>query len=214
MNTKAEVVLFERIERCIYLIRGQKIMVSSDLAALYGVEPKVLMQAVKRNAGRFPSDFMFQIASHELTILKSQFVTSSWGGIRRARPYAFTEQGVAMLSGVLNSPQAIEVNIAIMRAFVRLRHFLASQARLAKRFRLLEQEVASHGKAIGSLFDAMQQLTSKRPPAIGFQYIDGGNDKSGAGKSVREAKATYGARQKRRAPGRVCPGGPERTLTC
>ena len=110
VNKKVEVVLLERVERCIYLIRGRKVMLSTDLARLYGIEPKVLVQAVKRNSERFPPDFMFLLSSQEFTILKSQIVTSSWGGIRRAAPYAFTEQGVAMLSSVLNSRQAIEVN--------------------------------------------------------------------------------------------------------
>jgi hypothetical protein len=188
---KPEVVLFERIERCIYLIRGQKVMLSMDLARLYGVEAKVLVQAVKRKGERFPDDFMFQLAPQEFAILKSQIVTSSWGGIRRAMPYAFTEQGVAMLSSVLNSRQAIEVNIAIIRAFVRLRDFLASQAKLSKRLRQLEREVTSHGKAIGTLFDAMQEMASERPPAIGFQYVDGGDAESYGGKTVRERKAKY-----------------------
>ena len=163
IKEKADIVIIERIERCIYLMRGQKVMLSTDLARLYDVEPRSLVQAVKRNAERFPEDFMFQLAPQEFADLKSQIVISSWGG-SRARPYAFTEQGVAMLSSVLNSPRAIEVNIAIMRAFVRLREFLLSQAKLAKRLRQLEQEVASDGKAIGTLFDAMQEM-SRRAPA-------------------------------------------------
>ena len=199
MKEKAEIVLCERIERCIYLVRGQKVMLSTDLAALYGVEPKVLVQAIKRNGERFPSDFMFQLAPQEFMILKSQIVTSSWGGIRRAAPYAFTEQGVAMLSSVLNSPQAIAVHIAIMRAFVRLREFFASQSKLAKRLRHLEQEVSSHHQAIGTLFDAMQQLTSERPPAVGFQYIGGEAGESGGGKSVRERRAGFRTARKQRA---------------
>ncbi|MBI3986140.1 MAG: ORF6N domain-containing protein [Lentisphaerae bacterium] len=133
---------------------------------------------------------MFQLEPQEVTDLKSQIVISSWGG-SRALPYAFTEQGVAMLSSVLNSRQAIEVNIAIMRAFVRLRAFLSSQAKLDKRLRHIEQEVASHGKAIGTLFDAMQQLTNERPPAIGFQYLDGGENDSAGSKVVRERGARY-----------------------
>ncbi len=200
---KAEIVLFERVERCIYLIRGQKVMLSTDLARLYGVEAKVLVQAVKRNRERFPDDFMFQIAPQEFTILKSQIVTSSWGGIRRATPYAFTEQGVAMLSSVLNSRQAIEVNIAIMRAFVRLREFLASQAKLSKRLRQLEREVTSHAKAIGTLFDAMQQMTSERPPAIGFQYIGGETAESDGGKVVHERRTKYRTVKKRLPRGRA-----------
>src|SRR6266700_3260959 len=109
----------EQIERRIYLIRSERVMLSGDLAALYRVAPKVLVQAVKRNRPRFPSDFLFQLTQAEFTNLKSQTVTSSWGGVRRARPYAFTEEGVAMLSGVLHSRRAVRVNVAIMRAFVR-----------------------------------------------------------------------------------------------
>ncbi len=198
-----ETALFERVERYIYLIRGQKVMLRTDLARLYGVEAKVLVQAVKRNSERFPDDFMFQLAPQEFTILKSQIVTSSWGGIRRATPYAFTEQGVAMLSSVLNSRQAIEVNIAIMRAFVRLRDFLTSQAKLSKRLRQLEQEVISHGKAIGTLFDARQQMTSERPPAIGYQYIGDVAAESGGEKVVRERKAKYRTVKNRRPRGRA-----------
>ena len=117
----------ELIERRIYLIRGHKVMLSPDLATLYQVEPRALVQAVKRNLGRFPSDFMFQLSQAEFRKLKSQIVISSWGGARRGRPYAFTEQGVAMLSSVLRSQRAIRVNIAIMRAFVRLREMLTTQ---------------------------------------------------------------------------------------
>jgi hypothetical protein len=198
VKEKSEIIVFERIERCIYLIRGQKVMLSTGLARLYGVEPRILVQAVKRNAERFPSDFMFQLAPQEVTNLKSQIVISSWGG-PRATPYAFTEQGVAMLASVLNSKQAIEVNIAIMRAFVRLRHFLASQSKLARRLRSLEQQVGSHHKAIGTLFDAMQQLTTELPPAIGFQYPYGEESASGDGKVVRERGVRYrvGSKAKR-----------------
>jgi hypothetical protein len=128
------------IEGKIFLIRGHKVMLSIDLAELYNVEPKVLTQAVKRNVERFPSDFMFQLTYREFTNLKSQIVTSSWGGIRRAMPYAFTEQGVAMLSGILNSPRAIRVNIEIMRAFVRLRQMLISNAELARKLNALEKK--------------------------------------------------------------------------
>src|SRR5437879_2671959 len=122
----------ERIERAIFFLRGQKIMLSTDLARLYQVSPKVLMQAVRRNLRRFPQDFMFVLDKDELDNLKSQIVTSSWGG-RRKPPYAFTEQGVAMLSSVLRSARAVRVNIEIMRAFVRLRQLLASHADLARK---------------------------------------------------------------------------------
>jgi hypothetical protein len=195
VDKKTEVVLSERIERCIYLIRGQKVMLSMDLARLYGVEPRSLVQAVKRNRERFPSDFMFQLAPQDVTNLKSQFVISSWGG-SRSLPYAFTEQGVAMLSSVLNSPRAIEVNIAIMRAFVRLREFLLSQAKLAKRLRHLEQEVASHGKAIGALFDAMQEMGTVHSEPIGYQHVDGSQGDETGGKTVREGRARYRIRSR------------------
>ena len=115
----------ELIQSKIYEIREQKVMLDFDLAALYQVETRVLNQAVKRNMKRFPSDFMFQLTSDEWAILKSQFVISSWGGTRKL-PFAFTEQGLAMLSGVLNSDIAIQVNINIMRAFVAVRHMLAN----------------------------------------------------------------------------------------
>ena len=199
MKEKASVVLFERIERCIYLVRGQKVMLSTDLAALYGVEPRVLVQAVKRNSARFPIDFMFQLAPEEFADLKSQTVISSWGG-SRTRPYAFTEQGVAMLSSVLNSRQAIEVNIAIIRAFVRLRQFLASQAHLGKKLCELEEKVESHHESIHVLFEAIHQLTSERPPAIGFQYVDADEDETGGHEKVRERKTRYRTRGKQSRP--------------
>src|SRR6266511_4119497 len=115
------VIPVERIEQSIHVIRGVKVMLSTDLAELYGDEPRALVQAVKRNVERFPDDFMFALTKQEAENLKSQTVISSWGGSRRATPYAFTEEGVAMLSTVLRSPTAIAVSIQIMRAFVRLR---------------------------------------------------------------------------------------------
>jgi hypothetical protein len=141
----------ERVERRILLIRGLRVMVSPDLAELYEVAPKVLIQAVKRNYQRFPADFMFQLTREEYTNLKSQFVTSSWGGARRARPYAFTEQGVAMLSSVLRSQRAVQVNIAIMRAFVKLREMLASNRDLARRLDEMEMKYDTQFKMV---FDA------------------------------------------------------------
>jgi hypothetical protein len=158
----------ERIERSILLIRGQKVMLSTDLAELYQVEPRVLVQAVKRNIARFPEDFMFQLTEEEYSNLKSQIVISSWGGLRRARPYAFTEQGVAMLSSVLRSKRAIQVNIEIMRAFVRLRRMLASHADLARKLDALEKKYDAQFKVV---FDAIRELmkppeSKKRP--IGF----------------------------------------------
>ena len=151
----------------ILLVRDQRVMLSSDLAALYGVEPRTLMQAVKRNIGRFPADFMFQLAIEEWRHLKSQIVISSWGGVRTP-PYAFTEQGVAMLSSVLNSPRAVQVNIEIMRAFVRLRGILTENADLSRRLDALEQQYDEQFKVV---FDALRQLMNpprKASRSIGF----------------------------------------------
>jgi hypothetical protein len=161
----------EAIERKIYLIRGEKVMLSSDLAQLYGVEPKVLIQAVKRNIERFPEDFMFQLTNQEFINLKSQIVTSSWGGIRRANPYAFTEQGVAMLSSVLRSKQAVHVNVAIMRAFVKLREILSINKELAHKLAQLERKIEKHDEDIRLIFDAIRQLMTPPEPKrrrIGF----------------------------------------------
>jgi len=163
----------ERIERSILLIRGHKVMLDSDLASLYGVETKKLVQAVKRNLDRFPEDFMFQLTDEEFAVLRSQFVTSNepaGRGGRRYPPYAFTEQGVAMLSSVLRSPRAVAVNIEIMRAFVRLRRMLASHAELARKLDALEGKYDAQFKVV---FDAIRELmqppkaTTKRRP-IGF----------------------------------------------
>jgi hypothetical protein len=158
----------ESVEQRILSIRGQKVMLSTDLAELYEVAPKVLMQAVKRNQDRFPADFMFQLTHGEHENLKSQFVTSSWGGARRAAPYAFTEQGVAILSSVLRSPRAVQVNIAIMRAFVKLREILSSHRDLAQRLEEMESKYDEQFKVV---FDAIRQLMApplKPRPRIGF----------------------------------------------
>lgn len=146
-------------------------MLSMHLAELYGVEPRALIQAVKRNRERFPSDFMFQLSSSEFTSLKSHIVISSWGGLRRATPYAFTEQGVAMLSSVLRSRRAIQVNIAIMRAFVKLRETLTLHKDLAKKLEELERKIIHHDAQIQSVFDAIRQLMAppeKPQRRIGF----------------------------------------------
>jgi len=168
----------ERVERRILSIRGQKVMLDFDLAALYEVETKVLNQAVKRNIERFPEDFMFQLTSEEVDLaqefldadrLRSQFVTSNKArGGRRYQPLAFTEQGVAMLSGVLRSPRAIKVNIAIMRAFVKLRQILATHEDLSRRLEEMESRYDSQFRAV---FDAIGELMApeeepRRP--IGF----------------------------------------------
>ncbi len=159
----------ERIEQTILVIRGHRVMLSTDLADLYVVEPRVLIQAVKRNRGRFPADFMFQLTEQEFSHLKSQIVISSWGGLRRAYPYAFTEQGVAMLSSVLRSKRAIEVNIAIMRTFVRLREMISSNKALARRLSELEKKYDGQFQVV---FEAIRELMAEPTPKsrrIGFK---------------------------------------------
>lgn len=172
MPGKRALVPVERIERAILLIRGHKVMLDVDLAALYEVETRVLVQAVKRNLDRFPEDFMFQLTKEEFEILRSQSVTSSqWGG-RRYPPYAFTEQGVAMLSSVLRSKRAVQVNIEIMRAFVRLRRMLASHKGLARKLDALERKYDAQFKVV---FDAIRQLMAPPEPKhrrIGFRTED------------------------------------------
>jgi hypothetical protein len=142
MQGSASTVPSERIQKAIFLIRGQKVMLDKDLAELYGVSTSVLNKAVTRNIDRFPPDFMFRLTSEEFSDLKFHFGTSSWGGTRK-RPRAFTEQGVAMLSSVLRSKRAVQVNIEIMRAFVRLREILASHSELARKLEELEERTLS-----------------------------------------------------------------------
>ncbi|HEY0546665.1 MAG TPA: ORF6N domain-containing protein [Pyrinomonadaceae bacterium] len=163
----------EVIERKIFLIRGQKVMLSPDLANLYQVEPRVLVQAVKRNIDRFPEDFMFQLNKSEFANLKSQIVISSWGGARRASPYAFTEQGVAMLSSILRSKRAVQVNIAIMRAFVKLRELLTANEDMARKLAALEKKYDAQFKVV---FDAIRQLM-KPPPLPPHRQIGFRSDK-------------------------------------
>ena len=152
------------IESRIYLIRGQKVLLDADLAGLYEVETRALNQAVRRNKERFPDDFMFRLAAEEANALKSQIVISKitqgekGRGGRRYQPYAFTEQGIAMLSSVLSSKRAIEVNIAIMRTFVRLRHLLATHEELARRLEQLEWRQSEQGHQIEAVFGTIQQL--------------------------------------------------------
>jgi len=172
MATRAKAfIVSSRIEESILRLRGQKVLLDSTLAGLYGVETRTLVQAVQRNRERFPADFMFQITNQEVAILRSQIVISSWGG-RRYLPFAFTEQGVAMLSSVLNSPQAIRVNIEIMRAFVRLREMISTNKELSRKLDELERKAATHDKAIAGLITAIRELASPVSPAprrrIGF----------------------------------------------
>jgi hypothetical protein len=162
----------ERVGQFILVIRRLRVLLDEDLASLYGVETRSLLQAVKRNVERFPPDFMFELSAAEWTALRSQSVTSKPGrGGRRYAPYAFTEQGVAMLSSVLNSDRAIAVNIEIMRTFVRIRNLLATNKAVARRFERLESKVASHDQAIVGILSAIRQLM--KPPdmkrrGIGF----------------------------------------------
>jgi phage regulator Rha-like protein len=146
-----------RVENKIFLIRGQKVMLDSDLAELYGVPTKRLNEAIKRNIRRFPEEFMFTLTQEEAKSLRSQFATSIRGG-RRYLPYAFTEQGVAMLSSVLRSERAIQINILIIKTFVRLRQVLATHKELAIKFKELEQKVGQHGEQIQAIFDVIKEM--------------------------------------------------------
>jgi hypothetical protein len=172
----------ERVETRILTIRGHRVMIDADLAELYGVPTKALNQAVKRNADRFPEDFMFRLTTEEadslrsqpVTLeanLKSQSVTSRWGGRRRSTPNAFTEQGVAMLSSVLQSPRAVQVNISIMRAFVAIRRAAASHAALSRRLDELERKHGVHDEKLKIVFRAIRELMESPKKArrkIGF----------------------------------------------
>lgn len=157
-------VTIEIVQNRIHLIRGQKVMLDSELAGLYGVETKALNRAVKRHATRFPDDFLLHLTPKEVANLRYQIGTSSLGyGGRRYRPYAFTEQGIAMLSSVLNSERAVQVNILIVRAFVQLRSLLASHRKLAEKLAQLERRLEGHDAAIRNLFDAIRAMVADPP---------------------------------------------------
>lgn len=161
----------ENILQLIHKIRNQKVMVDSDLAEMYGVQTKVLNQAVKRNLDRFPEDFMFQLNEEEWKNLKSQIVTSRWGG-RRTPPYVFTEQGVAMLSSVINSPQAIQVNISIMRTFVKIREWALNYSDLQEKILQLQQSESEQNHHISRIYQILEELLSPSPQerkTIGFK---------------------------------------------
>ena len=171
MTIKQSSASVELIESKIFIIRGQKVMLDEDLAALYEVEIRVLNQAVKRNLDRFPDDFMFQLTEDEVSFLRSQIVTlkSGRGQHRKYLPYAFTEQGVSMLSSVLRSDRAIHVNIEIMRAFVRLRQMLASNAELSRKLAALEKKYDNQFKAVfNAIRELMTPLDPKKKRPIGF----------------------------------------------
>lgn len=166
------------IQKLIYEIRGHKVMLDSDLARLYEVETRILNQAVKRNIERFPEDFMFQLTEEEWKLfnLKSQFATSSWGGIRKL-PYVFTEQGVAMLSGVLKSKRAVDVNIQIMRTFVKMRQWAIENKEISQRLSELEHYFMQHCKEnnadIAEINKALALLSDRtKPNKIGFKTLD------------------------------------------
>lgn len=201
-STLPEPALQLHISRHILLLREQRVMLDAELAALYGVETKVLVQAIKRNIERFPTDFMFQLSAEEFANLRSQFVTSSSGyGGRRYAPYAFTEQGVAMLSSVLNSPRAIAINIEIMRAFVQVRATLATHQDLAKQLSELQDKTESLAMShetfsrntrnqLKQVFETLRELMTppepnKRP--IGFVHPKESND-GGKSKAMKKAK--------------------------
>src|SRR5581483_2874649 len=170
---QSSLIPIERIQRTIYLLRGEKVMLDRDLAILYGVSTGNLNKAVKRNLGRFPPDFMFQLTPEESEALRFQFGSLRRGQHFKYLPFAFTEQGVAMLSTVLHSDRAVQVNIAIMRAFVQLRRVLGSHVELARKLSELEKRIEGHDDAIRSLFEAIRQLMNpsipQQPPReIGF----------------------------------------------
>jgi hypothetical protein len=181
-----EIIPIERIAQRIRHLRGEKVLFDSDLAQLYGVTTGNLNKAVNRNRDRFPSDFMFQLTAEEAKHLIFQIGRSKGRGGRRHRPHAFTEQGVAMLSSVLNSERAVKVNIAIMRAFVRLRQTLETNRELARKFSDLEGRVGKHDKEITAIIEAIRQLmvpAEKPRREIGFH--------------VREKTPRYRVRKRR-----------------
>ena len=182
--SKVPAIPQEIIQKKIHLIRGQKVLLDRDLATMYDVQTRDLNKAVQRNLSRFPEDFMFQLSPEEFRSFMFQSGTSKRGGTRK-RPYAFTEQGVAMLSGVLRSDHAVEVNIAIMRAFVSLRRMLSSHKDLAEKLAALENSLEKHDEHIRTLFSAIRQLMEvpeKPKRQIGFQ--------------VKEPHAPYSKRRK------------------
>jgi hypothetical protein len=180
-----EIIPVDRVVQSIRWIRGQKVLLDADLAALYGVTTGNLNKAVGRNRDRFPSDFMFHLSAEEAEDLIFQIGRSKGRGGRRHRPYAFTEQGIAMLSSVLNSERAVKVNIAIMRAFVKLRQLLDTNRQLAQKFSELERHVGKHDQEIAVILEAIRQLMApleKPRREIGFH--------------VREKSPQYRARKR------------------
>jgi len=183
----AEVISIEKITSIIYIIQDFRVMLDKDLAELYGIETKQLKRAVRRNLPRFPSDFMFELTLEEYKSLRSQFGTLKRGTHAKYLPMAFTEQGVAMLSSVLNSERAIEVNIAIMRVFVQIRKMALSQERISGRIREIEERLEDHDESIDAIFEAIAQLINppeKQKKQIGFE--------------IKEPKTMYGKEANRK----------------
>jgi phage regulator Rha-like protein len=169
-RTLLPVPIESTIGRSIYLVRGNKVMLDVDLAGLYHVETKNLNRAVQRNLDRFPADFMFQLTPEESDDLRFQIGTSRWGG-RRYFPYAFTEHGVAMLSSVLKSKRAVQVNILIVRAFIQLRDMLASHKDLARKIQELERQQKKQGQQIGTIYTLVKDLMDAPRRRIGFAVL-------------------------------------------
>jgi hypothetical protein len=198
MKEDVKLLLAEKIERRIIELRGLKVMLDKDLAALYSVTTSNLNKTVKRNIARFPSDFMFQLTREEYQTLRFQtgILESGRGQYSKYLPYVFTEQGVAMLSSVLRSPRAVLVNVEIMRAFVRLRRFLSTHKALAEQLKELESRVSGHDEQIQAIFQAIRQLMAPpadaERPVIGFHPV-----KSSEPKAVRESRARYRRRKSR-----------------
>ena len=166
-SAHAQSIVASKISQKVYFLRDHRVMLSTDLARLYGVEVRALIQAVQRNIERFPADFLFQLTADEHKHLKSQFVISSWGGARTA-PYAFTEQGVAMLSSVLRSPRAVQVNIAIMRTFVRLREMLATNQKLRRKIEDMEKRYDAKLQIVFATIESMLEDEDLPKRGIGF----------------------------------------------
>jgi hypothetical protein len=188
-NSPGSLIQPEQIEQAVLLLRGQRVLLDRDLAALYGVTTGNLNKAVQRNADRFPADFMFQLNDEETASLIFQTGRPKQRGGSRFNPYAFTQEGVAMLSSVLRSPRAVQVNIAIMRVFVRLRETLALHKDLAHKLAQLERKIEGHDTSIRTLFDAIRQLMT--PPEkprreIGFHAIP--KDTAAPGKAKAKRK--------------------------
>lgn len=189
MPKRVQPVGFAAIESRIHLVRGTKVMLDADIAELYGVATRDLNRAVARNRERFPGDFMYQLTTQELANLRCQIGTSSYHGGRRYSPYAFTQEGIAMLSSVLRSPRAVAVNIEIMRAFIRMRGMLVSVDELARKLETLEQKALAHDKDLEEVFETLRELmTPPEPPRreIGFHARPAGKGSSAKRGRIRE----------------------------